>query len=47
MREQDRPQAQTALGEGSLHRSVFARIHHQGVSVIVVQQPDVIVGQGR
>jgi hypothetical protein len=45
--QQDRAQAQTVLLQRDLDRRGFARIHHDGLTGTIVQQPDVIIGQRR
>lgn len=45
--EQDGPQLQLMLDQCPLYRFTLAGVHHQRVAVAVVQQPDVVVGQGR
>ena len=45
--QQDRPQLQLARGQCLFHRSIVAGIDDERVARVIVQQPDVIVGQCR
>jgi len=47
MREQDGAKLQIPLLEGCLDRLGFAGINHDGLAVVVVQHPDVVVGKRR
>src|SRR4029079_7292942 len=46
MREHDRAQAQSHLGQCGFHRSRIARIYHDGTAA-VVDHPDVVVRERR
>jgi hypothetical protein len=47
MGEQDRPQSQRAPGQGGLDGGRLAGVDDERLAAVVVQQPDVVVGERR